>query len=78
MPLYFFQVFDDAVTLDDEGAELADDDAAKAHAVKGARALAADSVLHGHLVRSHRIDIVDADRKAVGSVRFDEAVDLRD
>ncbi len=77
MPLYYFQVFNDDVTLDDEGAELADDEAALAHGVKEARALAAYSVQHGHLVGSHRIDIVDADRRPVGSVRFDEAVNIK-
>ncbi len=77
MPLYYFQVFNDDITLDDEGAELADVEAAQAHAVKAARALAAETVLHGHLTGSHRIDIVDADRNPVGSVRFDEAVEIK-
>ena len=74
MPRYFFNVFNDDVTLDDEGAELADVQAAHAHAVKAARALAAETVGMGHLVGSHRVEIQDGDRAAVGSVRFDEAV----
>jgi hypothetical protein len=78
MALYYFQIFNDDVTLDDEGAELADDEAALAHAVKAVRALASDTALHGHLTRSHRIDVVDANRRPVGSVRFDEAVDIRE
>jgi len=61
----------------DEGAELADADAARAYAVKAARALAADTVLHGHLTGSHRIDFEDSDRNPVGSVRFDEAVQIK-
>jgi hypothetical protein len=77
MALYYFQIFNDDITFDDEGAELADHEAARAHAVKSARALAADTVLHGHLTGSHRIDIVDANRKPIGSVRFDEAVEIR-
>lgn len=77
MPLYYFQVFNDDVTLDDEGAELADDEAARAYAVKAARALAAETVLHGHLAGSHRIEIVDAERNPVGTVRFDEAVEIK-
>lgn len=77
MPLYYFQIFNDDITLDDEGAELADDEAARAHAVKAARALASETVLDGHLTGSHRIDIVDAGRTAVSSVRFDEAVEIR-
>ena len=77
MPLYYFDIYNDAVTLDDEGADLADPRAAHAHAVKAARSLAAETVLHGHLSRSDRIEIRDADRGLVGSVTFGEAVDVR-
>lgn len=77
VPLYYFNVYNDDVTLDPEGAELADDEAAKAYAVIQARALAADTVSQGHLVGHHRIEIVNADRQAIGTVRFDEAVNVR-
>jgi len=77
MALYCFNLFNDDLTMDDEGKELADGEAARAHAVKEARAMAAHTVLHGHLTRSHRIEIVDQARKLVGTVRFDEAVDIR-
>jgi hypothetical protein len=78
MPRYFFNVYNDDITLDDEGAELLDDHAALARAVKEARVLAADTVLHGHLTSHHRIEVVDRDQNLVGTVRFDEAVELRD
>lgn len=77
VPLYFFHLYNDAVTMDDEGIELADDEAARAHAVKEARAMAAASVNQGHLTASHRIEFVDEKRRPVGSIRFDEAVDIR-
>lgn len=77
VPLYYFNLYNDAVTMDEEGVQLADDDAALAHAVKEARTMAADSVSKGHLTVSHRIDFVDEKRNPVGSVRFDEAVDIR-
>jgi hypothetical protein len=77
MPLYFFNIYNDDVTLDDEGAELADYHAAHAHAVKSARALAADTVLHGHLVHHHRIQITDESHEILGAVRFDEAVTIK-
>ena len=77
MPLYYFNLFNDDVTMDDEGVELADDEAAHARAVKEAREMAADTVLHGHLTCSHRIEFADAARKPIGVVRFDEAVDVR-
>jgi len=77
MPLYYFNIYNDDVTMDDEGAELANAHVARAHAVKAVRSLAAETVMHGHLTRSHRIDFVDQDQVTVGSVRFDEAVDIR-
>lgn len=77
MPRYYFDVYNDAVTLDDEGAELADEQAARAHAVKEARALAAETVRHGHLSRSDRIEVCDAEHKPIASVSFEQAVDIR-
>ena len=77
MPVYFFNLFNDAVLMDDEGVELANNDAARAHAMKEARSMAADSVRQGHLTASHRIEYLDENRTCVGTVRFDEAVDFR-
>jgi hypothetical protein len=77
MPLYFFNIFNDDVTLDDEGAELIDASAARAHAIKAARSLAADTVSKGHIVGHHRIEVEDADHQLVDTVRFDDAVDMR-
>ena len=77
MPLYYFNVYNDDVTLDPEGAELADPHAARAFAVKAARGLAAEPVLHGHLTGSDRIEIVDDHQKLVDTVRFSDAVEIR-
>jgi hypothetical protein len=78
VPLYYFNVYNDDVTLDDEGAELANHDAAMARGIREARALAADTVLKGHLTRCHLIEVQDEHRKKVGVVRFDDAVEIRD
>ena len=77
MPLSYFDIYNDEVTLDDEGIELPDVEVARARAIGGARDLACDTVRRGHLVGHHRIEIMDADRKCVGTVRFDEAVEIR-
>ena len=77
MPRYYFDVYNDDVTLDEEGAEFADGYAARDHAIKEARVLAADSVLRGHLIANHHIEIVDSNRISLGTVRFGEAVDIR-
>lgn len=77
MPRYFFNIYNDAVTMDDEGADLVDAKAARAFAVRSARGLAAECVLHGYLHSHHRIEIEDLDRQVIDVVRFDEAIDLR-
>jgi hypothetical protein len=77
MPRYYFHVHNDDVTMDYEGAELADKAAARAYAVQAVRALAADTVLHGHLTAHHRIDIVDENQERVDTMRFDEGVEIR-
>lgn len=76
MPLYYFNIYNDDVTLDEEGVELADEHAARAFAVKAVRDLASETTLHGHLVGHHRVEYVDKQQKKLGEVRFDEAVDI--
>lgn len=76
MPLYYFNLFNDIVSIADEGIDLADKQAAHQHAIGEARAMAAESVREGHLTLSHRIDYSD-EAGPVGTVRFDEAVDVR-
>jgi len=78
MRTYYFKIVNDDVTDDFEGAELADDEAARAYAVAAARSLAGETVSKGHLTRSDRVVIQDAQRKPIGEVRFDEAVEIRD
>ena len=77
MPLYYFNVYNDDMTFDEQGAELADDHAARAHAVTAVRSLAADTVRRGHLIGHHRVEFVDANQNPRGEVRFDEAVDIQ-
>jgi hypothetical protein len=77
MAVFYFDIYNDDVTLDEEGVELADEQAAHARAIKEARILAADTVQRGHLVRHHRIDIRDENHTTIGSVSFEEAVDIQ-
>ena len=59
MPLFYFHLFNDMDVLDDEGTELPDAAVAYEHALQEARAMVCDSVQHGHLNLSHRIEIED-------------------
>ena len=76
MPLYYFNIYNDDMTLDEEGVVLADEHAARAYAVKAVRSLAAETALHGHLVGHHRVEYVDTGQNPLGEVRFDEAVEI--
>ena len=74
MPLFFFDLHNDDVAIDEEGRECADLGAAKVWATTEARNIAADDVSQGKLVTSHRIDILDCARRLLASVSFGEAV----
>ena len=77
MPHYYFNIYDDDLTLDEEGIVLANEHAARAYAVKGVRELAAATALNGHFVGHHRVEYVDIAQNPLGEVRFDEAVEIR-
>jgi len=74
MSRFYFNIHDDICTLDLEGSELPDLQAARAYAVTGARSLAADNVLRGDLTLSHRVDILDEAHQIVDAVSFRDAV----
>lgn len=79
MPRYFFNLYNDEVTRDREGSFFPDGDAARHRAMHEARVLAADSVReHGHLVRSHHIQILDDSGAEIASIRFGDVVSIRD
>ena len=73
MPRYFFHLFNDEITVDEEGSEHATLEAARSYAIQNARALAAHSVLNGHLVLDHRIEISDEQGARQSTVTFREA-----
>ena len=78
MPRFFFNVYDDVVAADEEGVLLPSFDAARLKALEGARALMADQVTRGYLVRSHWIDVIDEAGAIVLHLPFREAIDVRD
>ena len=76
MPHYFFHVFNDDITIDEEGVELPDLAAARAQAVHAARGLICESVQKGHLNLDHRIEIADETDARRMTVTFREAFTL--
>lgn len=77
MPRYFFHIYNDATSLDDEGQELPDLAAARAHAIQGARALMSDTLKDGRIDLSHHIEIADERGELLLDVTFGEAVEVR-
>lgn len=79
MPRYYMHIYNDVDTTDEEGADFADDQCALDRAVAEARGLAAESVRHhGHLILSHRIDVMEGSDRMIGSVYFRDVVEIID
>lgn len=78
MPRYFFHVYDDVIAEDEEGAELPNVAAARLNALQGARDLIADQVKRGYFVLSHWIDVTDEQGEKVMTVKFGDAVDIKE
>jgi hypothetical protein len=78
MPRFFFHLFNDVVTDDLEGQELADVEAAVREARHGARALAAEQVQQGRLVLHHHIMVEDSNGRTVAKVTFGDAIAIED
>jgi hypothetical protein len=76
VPRYFFHLFDDMTSMDEEGKELPSVHHAHAEAVSNAREMASAEVMHGHLHLSHRIEVADADGTVVDTVWFRDVVEV--
>jgi hypothetical protein len=76
VPRFFFHLYDDLVSRDAEGVELADRQAAEEKAVESAREVAAAQVLNGHLDLSHRIEVEDEAGEIVIMVPFGDVVSI--
>ena len=77
MRRYFFHLYNDETSIDEEGTELPNDAVALQKAADQARNMAAHSVLHGHLVLHHRIEVVDGNGQKVGTVHFGNVVEIQ-
>jgi hypothetical protein len=78
MARYYFNLFNDETTFDEEGQELSGTEAARARAIREARVLAADSVGKGHLNLSDRVEVVDEAGALVLTVTFADAIAVHD
>ena len=78
MPRYYFHLFNDITSLDEEGVDLPNDAVAIQRAAENARAMAADSVSNGHLVLDHRIEVENDHGETIGTIKFRDVVAVKD
>ena len=77
MPRYYFHVFNDETTIDEEGAEFDDLGSARENALEVARALVCESVSKGYLNLDHRIEITDESNARLMTVTYREAFTIQ-
>ena len=77
MPRFYFHVFNDETSVDEEGRELPDLEAARAQAIADARSLMSDGLKLGRIVLSHHIAVQNEQGELVLNVTFGDAVEVR-
>jgi hypothetical protein len=73
VPRYFFHLYNDEISLDEEGLELADLDAARASAIDAARDLACGSIQRGRINLEDHIDVHDESGEKVLTISYRQA-----
>lgn len=76
MTKYFFDLYDEMITRDEEGSELENIPAARNLAIEYVQALVAHRARAGSMNLTHFIKVRDESGKALFAVRFDEAVKI--
>lgn len=74
MPKFYFNLYNDVTSIDEEGLELPNAALALQRAAAIAREMAAESVRQGHLVLEHRLEVTDESGETVGAVYFRDVV----
>jgi hypothetical protein len=74
---FYFHLYNDVDTHDEEGTELPDQEAARHFAEQAARAMAAESVTQGHLNLSHYIEVTNDADAVLFRVTFGEVVSVK-
>jgi len=77
MPRYYFNLHDGAESNDPEGAEFADEDAAREYALECAREMVCADIKKGWLHLDHRIEVVGEDGRRVLTVTFRDAFEIK-
>jgi hypothetical protein len=76
MPRFFFNIFEEAVAVDEVGVELPDVAAAREAAIEEARAAIGEGARRGRIDLSYRIEVEDEARRPVLMLPFSAAVEI--
>ena len=76
MPRYYFHLYNDVETHDEEGRDLASIDAARRAAEEDARHMAAESVRSGRLQLDHFVEVAAENGEPLFRVTFGDVVEI--
>lgn len=76
MPRFYFHLYDDFVSIDEEGRDLPSRQAAHAEAVASAREMACAEVLEGQLQLDHRIEVAEATGNVIDTIWFRDVIQV--
>lgn len=76
MPRYFFHIHNHIETVDEDGLELPDLQAARKMAIKAARAMMAENLIDGQLWLDHWIEVENEAHQQVLAIKFGDAVEI--
>jgi hypothetical protein len=75
---FYLNVYNDSISLDDEGIERPSLAEATAEAIDGARGLEAESIVAGCPINpDHRVEITNENGDVLHTVRFGDMIDLK-
>lgn len=78
MPRYHLNLYNDVISLDEEGVVLPDLEAARDVAILSIRDVMKDELVRGHIMLGHRVEIVNERGRILATVFFRDAVTVED
>jgi hypothetical protein len=78
MPRFYFHLYNDEITLDEEGRDLPDAQAAREAAEEDARYMASESVRGGKLNLANYVEVTGTDGQPALRVAFGDVVEISD
>jgi hypothetical protein len=78
MPHYHLNLYNDVISVDEEGVDLPDLEAARDAAIANIRDIMKDELARGHIMLGHRVEIVNARGQILATVFFRDAVTVED